>query len=107
MIRLSYNEPSVLEKAWNLIDKREGLEISISGWQASAVAKTFSHYIDHLELKHSRLQRRKSLLKWTFLGAFLAPTLWAICNRGIMAGMSVDGITEANLFVVRFRGKEK
>jgi len=101
MTKLNYSESSILDEAWKLIDQHQTLEIVITGWRAKPIARVFPHYLGQSAPQRSRLQRRLSLLKFTFLGAFCAPTLWGICARATIAGMLLEGFSVDNSFVVR------
>jgi len=100
MTKLTYSEPSILEDAWKLIDRGETVEIVVGGWQAKVISKAFPHYLESLAPERTCFQRRLSLVKLVFFGAFCAPTLWAICNRAIQLRMPLRGSIVEDTFVV-------
>ena len=103
MTTLDYNKSSILDDAWKQIDQGSPLEIEINSYKARTIARAFPHYLDHQDPKRNYVDRKLSLLKWTILGVFSAPTLWAICNRARLKGMMIEGMLVADTFVVRIR----
>jgi hypothetical protein len=101
MARLNYNDFSILEDAWKLIGRGETVEIVLTGCQAKVIGRAFPHYLDSLAPERGGFQRRLSLIKLIFFGAFCAPTLWAICNRAIQVRMPLSGSVSKEEFVVK------
>ena len=100
MATLSYNEPKVLEEAWNFIERGETVEIILAGWRGKIIRKVFPHYLASLAPDRTFYQRRVALAKLVCFGAFCAPTLWAICNRAIQLRMPLSGTSVNDLFIV-------
>jgi hypothetical protein len=102
MIRTNQLDPFVLDEAHSKIVKGLSVEIEITGSQARKLARAFHHYLSCLDTTRSDAQRKTSFLKWVFFAPSLPPTLWTICNRARLNGMTVEGLIIRKFFVIKF-----
>jgi hypothetical protein len=102
MIRINYINPSVLEDAGKKVDQGLLVEVAITGPQARQLTRAFHHYLSCFDTTRSEAQRKSSFLKWVLLAHSCPSTLWSICTRARLNGMTVEGLTKGKSFVVKF-----
>ena len=102
MIRTNQIDPFVFDDARRKIDHGLSVKIEITGPQARKVAHAFHHYLSYLDTTRSEAQRKISFFKWFLLAHSCPPTLWSICTRARLNGMTVEGLTIGKSFVVKF-----
>jgi hypothetical protein len=99
--RTNYNL-SGFEDAEKKIKQGLPVEIETTGSQARKLAHAFHHYLGYVDTTRSDAQRKTSFLKWLLLAHSCPPTLWSICTRARLNGMTVEGLTRGKSFVIKF-----
>jgi hypothetical protein len=102
MIRTNQIDQFGFDDARRKINQGLSVEIEITGSQARKVAHAFHHYLSYLDMTRSETQRKISFFEWLLLAHSCPPTLWSICTRARLNGMTVEGLARRKSFVIKF-----